>query len=84
MIEVGNGSENEVSLAAIRAHKEGRPYWWWIGRDFPRISRISRTDRWELTAPYFPTLIAAKNASFFGDFRRPVIGVEMAPKMRHP
>ena len=81
---MGNGAENEASLAAIRARKEGRQDWRWGGRDFPRISRILRANRSGLTVPYFRTLIAAKNASIFGDTMRPGIGAEMAPKMRNP
>ena len=42
------------------------------------------TDRCGLTVPDFRTLIADKDASFFDHFRRSDIGVEMAPKMRHP
>ena len=38
------------------------------------------TDRWGLTVPYFGTLIEAKNASFFGDFRRPGIEVGNGPE----
>ena len=77
-----NGTGNEESLAAIRVQNSGRQDWR-IGRNFPRIFRKSRTDHWELMAPDSRTLIAAKNASFFGDFRRAGIGVEMDPEMRH-
>ena len=62
-------------MSSIRAHKEGRPDWWWVGRDSPMIFREMRTDHWGLTVPYFPTLIAAKNSPFFGDFRR--AGIEV-------
>ena len=48
----------------------GRPDWWWVGRNFPRIFPKSWTDRWELMVPVFRTLIAARNATFFDDFRR--------------
>ena len=34
----GNGAENEASVAAIRAQKEGRPDCWWFSRDFPGSS----------------------------------------------
>ena len=47
----------------------GRSDWWWIGRNFPRIFRKSWADRWELMVPVFRTLIADRDASFFGDFR---------------
>ena len=36
-------------LAAIRVRKKGRPDWRRIGRDSPRKTRGSRTNRWELT-----------------------------------
>ena len=50
------------------------------GGDFPMIFRKSRTDHWELKVPDFRTLIAAKNASFSGYFKRSCIWVEMDPK----
>ena len=53
---------NEASLSSIRAHKEGRPDWWRVGRAFPMIFRILRADRWELTVPYFRIPVEAKNA----------------------
>ena len=79
----GNGPENEAPLAAIRGKKEGPADLRWVGRDFPRISRKSRTNRWELTLPDYWALIVAKNASFFGDFRRSCVGAEINPEMRH-
>ena len=75
--------ENEASLSAIRAQNEGRPEWRWNVHNSPMIFRESWANHWELTVPDFRTLIAAKSASFFGHFRRPDTGVEMAPKMRH-
>ena len=50
-----------------------------VGRDFPSISREMRAGHWGLTVAYFWALIAAKNASFFGDFRRPGTEVENSP-----
>ena len=76
--------QNEASSSSIRDRKDGRLYCWRVGRDPPMIFRKMRTDRWGLMAPYVWTLIPARNASFFGDFRRCGIGVEMVPKMRHP
>ena len=70
----GNDSENEASLAAIGGQKEGRPDWWWVGRDFPIISRKSRTDHCELRVPDYWDLIADANASFSGHFERSGIG----------
>ena len=61
----GNDSENEACLAAIRGQKGGLPDWWWVGRDFPRVSRKSRTNHWALTVPDYLGLIAAKNAAFW-------------------
>ena len=66
----GNDSGNEASLAEIGDQKEGRPDGRGIGRDFPTIVRKSWTNQWELPVPDARSLIAAKNASFFGDFRR--------------
>ena len=63
-IEVGNGSGNEASLAAIMAHKEGRPDWWRVGRDFPRISRESMANLRGLIIPYFRAIISDR-----GDFK---------------
>ena len=80
----GNGFKNEASSSSIRDRKDVCLYWWRVDRDSPMIFRKMRTDRWGLMAPYVWTLIPARNASFFGDFRRCGIGVEMAPKMRHP
>ena len=57
----------------------GRPY---NVRDTHPIERMA--NRRDLTVPDFWTLIAATNASRFGHFRRPCIGVEMGPEMRHP
>ena len=54
--------ENEAYLAAIMAQKEGRPDWRWVGRDFPRVFRISRANHWGLTEPDYWALSAAKNA----------------------
>ena len=56
------------------AQKEGLPEWWWVGRDFPRIFRELRTNRWELTAPDFWTIIAATNSSFLAILGDPVSG----------
>ena len=61
--------KNDASLAAIRGQNVGIPDRRWVGRNFPRISLKSWTDRWKLMVPYFRTLITAKNASFCGDFR---------------
>ena len=77
-------AENEASLAAIRGQNVGLPDCWRVGRNFPRISLKSRTDRWELMAPDSRSLISARNASFFVDFWRSSIGVEMAPEIGHP
>ena len=62
------GSENEAFLAAIMAQKEGRPDWRRAGRDFPTISRKSMKNLWELTAPYFFSLVADRG--YFKDFER--------------
>ena len=70
--------KNDASLAAIRGQNVGRPEWWWVGRNFPRISLTSRADHWGLTVPDSRALIADKNASFPGHFRRSGIGVIMA------
>ena len=51
-----------------------------FAHDLPEI----RNDRWGLTVPYFRALIATKNASFCGDFRRSGAEMGMAPEMRHP
>ena len=62
-------SKNEVSLTAIMAQKPGRvKRIKRIGNDFTRIARELRTNRWELTAPAFWALIAAKGSSIFGTF----------------
>ena len=44
-------AEIAAPQASIRVQTEGRPDWWRIGRDFAMIFRISRGNRWELTAP---------------------------------
>ena len=75
--------KNEASLAAIMVQNVGLPDWRLLGRNFPRIFRESRTNHWELMVPDFWTLITDTNAPFFGYFRRPSTGVEMAPKMRN-
>ena len=80
----GNDPRNEASLAAIMVQKEGLHNWRWIGRAFRRTFRKSLAIRWELTVPDSRALIAAKNASFPGHLGRSDIGIEMAPKMRHP
>ena len=65
--------KNEAFLAAIMAREDWRAGWRLV-RDFFKIFRKSRADRWELTAPSSWALIAAKNSSFFGYFRRSNIG----------
>ena len=77
-------SENEASLAAIRAQKEGLPDGRRAGRDFPRIFRKSWTNHWGLTVSYFWSLIKANHASFSGQFGWPGIGAGMDPAMRDP
>ena len=52
--------------------KDGRPDWWWVGRNFPRISRNSRTNPWELTGPSFCAVIAAKDGLLSGPFPVPI------------
>ena len=75
--------QNEAYTAAIRAQNEGLPDWSWGGRDFPRISRKSRTDHWELMAPDYLALITAGNASFFGDSGSAGNGAKWIRKTRH-
>ena len=66
--------KNEAFLFAIMAQKDGRPDWWWVGRNFPRISRKSRTNPWELMGPSSWALIAAKDGPFLGSFPSPISG----------
>ena len=53
--------KNDEFLRTISARKEVRPDWRSLVRDF---LKISRTNRWGLTAPSFRTLIAAKDILF--------------------
>ena len=61
--------KNEASLAEIRARNAGRANWWRVGCNFPRISLESWADHWALMVPDFTILIAARNASLFGNIR---------------
>ena len=54
----------EASSAAIMIQREGRLYWWRVGRDFLTIVRRSRTNHLELTGPSFWGLIATKHSLF--------------------
>ena len=45
--------KNKASFSEIRAQNGGLPDWRLFGRNFPRIFRSSRADRWELNVPYF-------------------------------
>ena len=67
--------KNEAFLAAIRGRKEGRPDWWRIGLNLPRIPRKSRTNHWEFTGPSFWALIAARDGIFPGAILHPDIAV---------
>ena len=55
--------KNEEFLFAIRGREEGRPEWWWVVRDFLKILRKSRNNRWELSAP---PLIATNDITLWG------------------
>ena len=59
------------------------------GSDRPGNMRDTHSLKWmanrrKLTVPDFWILISDAEASFFGHFTRSDIGMEMAPKMRHP
>ena len=71
--------KNEACLAAIMVRNVCLPDGWWNGRGFPMILRKSWADHWKLAVPEYSALIAAENAAFFGDFRRPSTGVKMGP-----
>ena len=73
--------ENEAPLVAIKGRKEGRPCWRWVVRDFLKIFRKSRTNRWELTAPSSRPLIAANDSLFSGSFSARYRGGENAIKL---
>ena len=61
-------SKNMIFLAAIMGREEGLAECRWVGRDVPRITRKSRTVRWQLTVPSFLAVISAKNSLFPGLF----------------
>ena len=52
----------EASLSEISSQTDGRPDFRRVGRYFPRIGRKFRTNRWELTAPSFSSIIAANDS----------------------
>ena len=51
----------------MRAQEEGRADWRWVGRDFPRISRKSMANLWEIIVAYFCALI--EDREDFKDFK---------------
>ena len=80
----GYGSENRLSIAAIRARNEGAVNSRRLVCDCRAILGKSRPARHRPGRPSFWSLIADKNASILAHFSRSDIGLEMTPEIGYP